>query len=89
MSFSNTNVENADPYKSKNLENPELEDKVGDLIAFVEKCKFCMMGTRTSDGLIVSRCMALAGKVRQFQHTQLPNTKLSKHKTTKLAAYTN
>ena len=63
MSFSNTSVDNPDPYKAKNLENPDLSDKVEDLIAFVEKCKFCMMGTRTSDGLIVSRCMALAGKV--------------------------
>lgn len=66
MSFSNTSVDNADPYKSKNLEEPELKDKVEDLVAFIEKCKFCMMATRTKDGLIASRCMALAGKVGQL-----------------------
>jgi general stress protein 26 len=65
MSFSNTDTGNkpADPYKAKNLDDSSLEDKVQDLVGFVEKCKFCMMTTRIADsGLLVSRCMALAAK---------------------------
>jgi hypothetical protein len=63
---SNTDTGNkpADPYKAKNMDDPSLETKVKDLVAFVDKCKYCMMATHTpSSGLIVSRCMALAGKV--------------------------
>lgn len=66
MSFSNadTGSKNPDPYKEKNLEDPSLKEKVEGLIEFVERCKFCMMTTRIeSSGLLVSRCMALAGKV--------------------------
>lgn len=49
---------------AKNLQEPELKEKIGDLVAFIEKCKFCMMTTRIGEsGLLVSRCMALAGKV--------------------------
>lgn len=67
MSFSNTDTGSkpADPYTAKNLEQPDsLQEKVGDLIGFVEKSKYCMMTTRiASSGLLVSRCMALAAKV--------------------------
>ncbi|CAD0016135.1 unnamed protein product [Aureobasidium pullulans] len=66
MSFSNTDTGSkpADPYTAKNLEQPDtLKEKVGDLITFVEKSKYCMMTTRiASSGLLVSRCMALAAK---------------------------
>lgn len=65
--FSNADTGNkpADPYKEKNLEDPGTKEKIDDLITFVEKCKFCMMTTRIEpQGLLVSRCMALAGKVR-------------------------
>jgi len=65
MSFSNADTGNkaADPYTENNLENPSLKDKVEDLIAFIDKCKFCMMTTRIeSSGLLASRCMALAAK---------------------------
>jgi len=65
MSFSNADTGNkaADPYKEQNLESPSLKDKVEDLIAFIDKCKFCMMTTRIeSSGLLASRCMALAAK---------------------------
>jgi len=67
MSFSNADTGNqtADPYTAKNIENPSLREKVEDLVHFVDKCKFCMMTTKTSDGLLASRCMALAAKVRQ------------------------
>jgi general stress protein 26 len=61
----NTNIDTkaSDPYKSANMDNVSLEEKVQDLATFVEKCKFCMMATRiVSSGLLVSRCMALAGK---------------------------
>jgi len=65
MSFSNADTGNkvADPYKEKNIEQPSLKDKVEDLVAFIDKCKFCMMTTRIdSSGLLASRCMALAAK---------------------------
>lgn len=71
MSFSNTSGTGdkpADPYKAKNIDEPTLKDKINDLIAFVEKSKFCMMTTRiSSNGLLVSRCMALAGKVGRVE----------------------
>ena len=71
MSFSNTSGTGdkpADPYKAKNIDEPALKDKINDLVAFVEKSKFCMMTTRiSSNGLLVSRCMALAGKVGRPQ----------------------
>jgi len=63
VSNTDTGNKSADPYKARNMDEPSLETKVNDLIAFVEKCKYCMMATRiASSGLIVSRCMALAGK---------------------------
>jgi general stress protein 26 len=53
----------ADPYKAANMDEVSLEEKIRDLVTFVEKCKFCMMTTRiASSGKLVSRCMALAGK---------------------------
>ncbi|KAF2151151.1 bli-3 protein [Myriangium duriaei CBS 260.36] len=66
MSFSNadTGSKTADPYTAKNLEHTDLSEKVEDLVSFVDKQKFCMMTTRVAqhDGLLVSRCMALAAK---------------------------
>ncbi|KAI4200347.1 MAG: hypothetical protein LQ350_003995 [Teloschistes chrysophthalmus] len=65
MSFSNadTGDKPADPYKATNKTEPELKEKVEDLVAFIERCKFGMMTTRIeSSGLLVSRCMALAAK---------------------------
>jgi general stress protein 26 len=64
MSFSNadTGSKTADPYVAKNKEQPELSEKVNDLISFVDKSKYCMMTTRIASGLLVSRCMALAAK---------------------------
>jgi hypothetical protein len=65
--FSNTDTgsKHADPYKAKNMDEPNLKEKVEDLISFMEASKFGMMTTRqASSGLMVSRCMALAGKVR-------------------------
>lgn len=67
MSYSNadTGSKNADPYTAKNLEDPSTEVKVQDLIKFAEKNKFCLMTTRIAEsGLLATRCMALAGKVR-------------------------
>lgn len=67
MSQSNTQTGSkpADPYTQKNLDEVPVEQKVKDLVTFVEKCKFCMMTTHmASSGLLVSRCMALAAKVR-------------------------
>ncbi|KAL8954333.1 MAG: hypothetical protein Q9183_007188 [Haloplaca sp. 2 TL-2023] len=65
MSFSNTDTGDkpADPYKAVNKTEPELAEKIEDLIGFIEKCKYGMMTTRiASNGLLVSRCMALAAK---------------------------
>ena len=65
--FSNadTGSKPADPYKEKNYEEVSVKQKVEDLVAFIEKCQFSMMTTRQAQtGLLVSRCMALAGKVR-------------------------
>ncbi|KAL8701429.1 MAG: hypothetical protein Q9201_004913 [Fulgogasparrea decipioides] len=65
MSFSNadTGDKPADPYKAVNKTEPELKEKVEDLVSFIESCKFGMMTTRIeSSGLLVSRCMALAAK---------------------------
>lgn len=67
-SYSNTDTGNkaADPYVAKNLEDPELKEKIEDLVSFIDKCKFSMMTTRIAPkGLLVSRCMAVAAKVSQ------------------------
>lgn len=65
--FSNTEVPTdkpADPYTATNKTEPELKEKVQDLVSFIESCKFGMMTTRIeSTGLLTSRCMALAAKV--------------------------
>lgn len=63
--FSNTDTGNkpGEPYVAKNLDEPSLQEKVNDLAAFVDKCKLCMMTTKTQDGLLASRCMALAARV--------------------------
>ena len=66
MSFSNTDTGSkpADPYKAKNLDEPSVKEKVEGLNNFISACKFGMMTTRiASSGLLVSRCMAVAGKV--------------------------
>ena len=66
--FSNTEVpaeKPADPYTATNKSDPELKEKVQDLVSFIESCKFGMMTTRIgSSGLLTSRCMALAAKVK-------------------------
>jgi hypothetical protein len=66
MSFSNadTGSKNADPYKAKNLDDAPVKEKVEDLVKFCQACKFGMMTTRIAkNGLLVSRCMGLAGTV--------------------------
>ena len=72
--FSNTEVPGdkpADPYKATNLTDPDLKEKVQDLVKFMEYCKFGMMTTRIeSSGLLTSRCMALAATVR---HHHIPS----------------
>jgi len=64
MSYSNadTGSKPADPYTANNKQEPSLKEKVEDLVAFVDKAKFCMMTTKTNEGLLASRCMALAAK---------------------------
>ncbi|EME42356.1 hypothetical protein DOTSEDRAFT_73245 [Dothistroma septosporum NZE10] len=62
--FSNTDTgsKTADPYTAKNIQEPSLKEKVEDLVQFIDKAKFCMLTTKTSDGLLASRCMAVAAK---------------------------
>jgi len=65
--YSNTDTpanKPADPYKAKNLDSDtSLKEKVEDLSAFIDDCKFGMLTTRDgSSGMLVSRCMALAAK---------------------------
>ncbi|CAD6452890.1 f1ed632d-f51e-44d8-83b7-e96f782cd7a4 [Sclerotinia trifoliorum] len=65
MSFSNadTGSKDADPYKSKNIDEVSLKEKVEDLNEFIDACKFGMMTTRDGKtGALVSRCMAVAAK---------------------------
>ncbi|KAL1985837.1 hypothetical protein VTN96DRAFT_7329 [Rasamsonia emersonii] len=51
-----------DPYKAKNYENPPLQEKVDDLVKFINEVKYGMLTTKASDSdLLTSRCMALAG----------------------------
>lgn len=67
MSFSNTDTGNkpADPYKAANKDETSIKEKVEDLSEFISASKFGMMTTRDgSSGALVSRCMALAAKVR-------------------------
>lgn len=53
-----------DPYKSKNLQDPPLPQKIEDLVDFISEVKFGMLTTKQSDGeFLTSRCMALAAKV--------------------------
>lgn len=52
-----------DPYKAKNKDNEvPMEDKMKDLFNFIDANQFCMMTTQMKDGLLASRCMAVAGK---------------------------
>lgn len=67
MSFSNTDTGSkpADPYKEKNIDDVSIKEKIEDLSEFITASKFGMMTTRDgSSGALVSRCMALAAKVR-------------------------
>ncbi|KAF3181005.1 hypothetical protein EYR41_010281 [Orbilia oligospora] len=58
-----SNDKPTDPYKEKNLDTETpVEGKVNDLIEFITKCKLGMMTTRdAASGMLVSRCMAIAG----------------------------
>lgn len=71
--FSNTEVPSdkpAEPYKATNKTEPELKEKVEDLVNFITSCKFGMMTTRIeSSGLLTSRCMALAATVSFRAHS--------------------
>ena len=71
--FSNadTGKKPADPFKAANLDTDvTIAQKIEDLSNFVSNCKFGMMTTRDANksGNLVSRCMALAAKVRSNTH---------------------
>lgn len=65
FSAADTGSKHPDPYKQKNLDtDASVKEKVEDLGNFIEGCKFGMMTTRqNATGHLVSRCMALAGRV--------------------------
>ena len=65
-SKTDTGSKPADPYKAKAYENElPVKEKVEGLIKLIEGSMFGMMTTRQAKtGHLVSRCMALAGKVR-------------------------
>ena len=65
MSYDSANS-SKDPYRQKNVDSEvPLQEKVTDLVKFIETTKFGMMTTRQSDtGCLVSRCMSLAGTVK-------------------------
>lgn len=83
MSFSNTETpadKPADPYKAENKTEPELKEKVEDLVNFISSSKFGMMTTRIeSSGLLTSRCMALAAKVSGWTPPLQQPPKARKH----------
>lgn len=59
-----------DPYKAQNFEDPQLPQKVEDLVDFISEVKFGMLTTHQSEGdFLTSRCMALAGKVSSLGST--------------------
>ncbi len=68
-SFSNTDTGDKPPgpYYEKNVDNEvPLKEKIEAVSGFVSSCKFGMMTTRDPSGhKLVSRCMAVAGKVRE------------------------
>lgn len=65
FSNANTGDKPADPYAAANADKAPLKEKVEALSKFANNCKFGMMTTRdTSNGKLSSRCMAVAGQVR-------------------------
>ncbi|CEO59317.1 Putative Blue light-inducible protein Bli-3 [Penicillium brasilianum] len=65
-----------DPYKTQNLEDPPLAQKVQELVDFITQVKFGMLTTKQSEGdYLASRCMALAatehGGIDLVFHTNL------------------
>ncbi|KAK6431314.1 hypothetical protein LTR95_012525 [Oleoguttula sp. CCFEE 5521] len=64
MSYSNadTGSKTADPYTAKNKDEPSLDEKVKDLTTFIDKTKICLLTTRTPEGKLAARAMALAAK---------------------------
>lgn len=69
-----TSHKHADPYKQKNLDlDTSLKEKVEGLVSFVEGLKYGLMTTRQNEsGMLVSRCMAVAGRVCFSNHYILP-----------------
>jgi len=84
-SYSNTSVQNPDPYHDANIDHStiSLKERVEDLIAFLDSHKYCMMTTRQSDtGCLVSRCMAVAARDKEIDLLFFTNTE--SHKTDEL-----
>ena len=66
MSSTGPSGQSVDPYKQKNKEDDiTLQEKIDDLSNFMTACKYAMMTTHDAEtGKLVSRCMAIAAKVR-------------------------
>lgn len=68
FSNANTGGKPADPYTAANKDTASLEEKMKALDNFTSYCKFGMMTTRDPvSEKLVSRCMAIASKVRGCQ----------------------
>jgi len=79
-SATDTGSKQADPYKQKNLDiETSIEGKVNGLIEFANNCKFGMMTTRDGKkGMLVSRCMAIAGTENGIDLIFYTNTETGK-----------
>ncbi|KAJ5161724.1 hypothetical protein N7492_007116 [Penicillium capsulatum] len=66
-----------DPYKTQNMEDPPLPQKIEELADFISQVKFGMLTTHQSEGdFLTSRCMALAAKVSsEASRTKSPKPK--------------
>jgi hypothetical protein len=79
-----TGNHSVDPYKTQNLEDPPLAQKVQELVDFITQVKFGMLTTKQSEGdYLASRCMALAATVCE------PTTPLSIKQTLYQTNYIN
>lgn len=58
-----TGTHPVDPYKARGFQQPILEEKIQDLVHFINDLKYGMLTTKLSSDsdLLTSRCMAIAG----------------------------
>lgn len=64
-----TGTHPVDPYKARGFQQPILEEKIQDLVHFINDLKYGMLTTKLSSDsdLLTSRCMAIAGTVSHMK----------------------